>query len=121
MMVLAFFLAKMFDKTNISNGSQRTKEMIYSEFKALVAAGDVVNAQVVGNSLIEGYTQDGLGYRTYIPPEDPSIIDYLRLHQIPINYVPEKSIPWYFSILINWGPFISVSYTHLTLPTICSV
>jgi len=82
--------------------------LIYSDFKALVAAGDVDNAQIVGDSLIEGFTQGGLGYRTYIPAEDPSVIDFLRLYQIPINYVPEKSLPWYLSILINWGPFILI-------------
>ena len=90
MLVLAFFLAKMFDGGSMSSGSQRTQELIYSDFKALVASGEVVNAQIVGDSLIEGFTQDGLGYRTYIPAEDPSVIDYLRLYQIPINYVPEK-------------------------------
>ena len=108
MLVLAFFLAKMFDGGNLSGDSPRTQELIYSDFKALVASGDVVNAQIVGDSLIEGFTQDGLGYRTYIPAEDPSVIDYLRLYQIPINYVPEKSLPWYLSILINWGPFLLI-------------
>ncbi|MDE0792809.1 MAG: ATP-dependent zinc metalloprotease FtsH [SAR324 cluster bacterium] len=108
MLVLAFFLAKMFDGGNLSSDSPRTQELIYSDFKALVASGDVVNAQIVGDSLIEGFTQDGLGYRTYIPAEDPSVIDYLRLYQIPINYVPEKSLPWYLSILINWGPFLLI-------------
>ena len=108
MLILAFFLAKMFDGGNLSTGSTRTQELIYSDFKARVAAGEVVNAQIVGDSLIEGSTQDGLGYRTFIPAEDPSVIDYLRLYQIPINYVPEKSLPWYLSILINWGPFLLI-------------
>jgi len=106
--VLAFFLARMFKSGDIASGPQRSQELIYSDFKALVAAGDVVNAQIVGDSLIEGFTQGGLGYRTYIPAEDPSVIDFLRLYQIPINYVPEKSLPWYLSILINWGPFILI-------------
>ncbi|MBC8260097.1 MAG: ATP-dependent metallopeptidase FtsH/Yme1/Tma family protein [SAR324 cluster bacterium] len=108
MLVLAFFLVRMFDSGNLATGPQRTKELIYSDFKALVASGDVVNAQLVGDSLIEGFTQDGLGYRTYIPAEDPSVVDFLRLYQIPINYVPEKSLPWYLSILINWGPFLLI-------------
>jgi len=108
MLVLAFFLAKLFDNVNMSNESQSRKELIYSDFKALVASGDIVNAQIVGNSIIEGFTQEGIGYQTYIPAEDPSIIDFLRLYQIPINYVPEKNLPWYISILINWGPFLLI-------------
>ena len=108
MLVLAFFLAKMFDSGKMSSGNRRSQELIYSDFKALVASGEIANAQIVGDSLIEGFTQDGLGFRTYIPAEDPSVIDYLRLYQIPINYVPEKSMPWYLNILINWGPFLLI-------------
>tara|TARA_B100000408_G_scaffold137491_1_gene129136 strand:+ start:626 stop:2464 length:1839 start_codon:yes stop_codon:yes gene_type:complete len=115
MLVLAFFLAKMFDSGKMSSGNRRSQEMIYSDFKALVASGEIANAQIVGDSLIEGFTQDGLGFRTYIPAEDPSVIDYLRLYQIPINYVPEKSMPWYLNILINWGPFLLIFGIWLVL------
>ena len=115
MLVLAFFLAKMFDSGKMSSGNRRSQELIYSDFKALVASGEIANAQIVGDSLIEGFTQDGLGFRTYIPAEDPSVIDYLRLYQIPINYVPEKSMPWYLNILINWGPFLLIFGIWLVL------
>ena len=115
MLVLAFFLAKMFDSGKMSSGNRRSQELIYSDFKALVASGEIANAQIVGDSLIEGFTQDGLGFRTYIPAEDPSVIDYLRLYQIPINYIPEKSMPWYLNILINWGPFLLIFGIWLVL------
>ncbi len=115
MLVLAFFLAKMFDSGNMSSGNRRSQELIYSDFKSLVASGEIANAQIVGDSLIEGFTQEGLGFRTYIPVEDPSVIDYLRLYQIPINYVPEKSMPWYLNILINWGPFLLIFGIWLVL------
>ena len=115
MLVLAFFIAKMFDSGNMSSGSRRSQELIYSDFKALVASGEIANAQIVGDSLIEGFTQEGLGFRTYLPVDDPSVIDYLRLYQIPINYVPEKSMPWYLNILINWGPFLLIFGIWLVL------
>ena len=115
MLVLAFFLAKIFDSGNMSSGNRRSQELIYSDFKALVASGEIASAQIVGDSLIEGFTQEGLGFRTYIPAEDPSVIDYLRLYQIPINYVPEKSMPWYLNILINWGPFLLIFGIWLVL------
>ncbi len=108
MLILAFFVAKLFDNVNMSGDSRQTKELIYSDFKGLVASGDIVNAQIVGDSIIEGFTQDGNSYRTYFPAEDPSVIDFLRLYKIPINYVPEKNLPWYLSILINWGPFLLI-------------
>ncbi len=115
LLVLAFFLAKLFDSGNMTSGNRRSQELIYSDFKALVASGEIANAQIVGDSLIEGFTQEGLGFRTYLPVDDPSIIDYLRLYQIPINYVPEKSMPWYLNILINWGPFLLIFGIWLVL------
>ncbi len=115
LLVLAFFLAKLFDSGNMTSGNRRSQELIYSDFKALVASGEIANAQIVGDSLIEGFTQEGLGFRTYVPVEDPSVIDYLRLYQIPINYVPEKSMPWYLNILINWGPFLLIFGIWLVL------
>ena len=55
MLVLAFFLAKMFDSDNMSSGNRRSQELIYSDFKALVASGEIANAQIIGDSLIEGF------------------------------------------------------------------
>ena len=115
LLVLAFFLAKLFDSGNMTSGNRRSQELIYSDFKALVASGEIANAQIVGDSLIEGFTQEGLGFRTFVPVDDPSVIDYLRLYQIPINYVPEKSMPWYLNILINWGPFLLIFGIWLVL------
>ena len=115
LLVLAFFLAKLFDSGNMTSGNRRSQELIYSDFKALVASGEIANAQIVGDSLIEGFTQEGLSFRTYVPVDDPSVIDYLRLYQIPINYVPEKSMPWYLNILINWGPFLLIFGIWLVL------
>ena len=115
LLVLAFFLAKLFDSGNMTSGNRRSQELIYSDFKALVASGEIANAQIVGDSLIEGFTQEGLGFLTYVPVDDPSVIDYLRLYQIPINYVPEKSMPWYLNILINWGPFLLIFGIWLVL------
>jgi len=115
LLVLAFFLAKLFDSGNMTSGNRQSQELIYSDFKALVASGEIANAQIVGDSLIEGFTQEGLGFRTYVPVDDPSVIDYLRLYQIPINYVPEKSMPWYLNILINWGPFLLIFGIWLVL------
>ena len=48
MLVLAFFLAKMFDSGNMSSGNRRSQELIYSDFKALVASGEIANAQMSG-------------------------------------------------------------------------
>ena len=53
-----------------------------------------------------------------------------RHNEIELNYIPEGGITYFFptgkvtvpprKITLFWG-LIPVSYTHLTLPTICSV
>ena len=75
LLVLAFFLVNMF--SGGGQGRQQSKELIYSDFKNLVAGGEISNAQFVGDTLIEGFTLDGTPYRTYIPENDTNLVDFL--------------------------------------------
>ena len=106
LLVLAFFLVNMF--SGGGKGSQQSKELIYSDFKNLVAGGEISNAQFVGDTLIEGFTLDGTPYRTYIPENDSKLVDFLRHFQVQINYTPEQGLPWYLNLLIHWGPFLLI-------------
>ncbi len=106
LLVLAFFLLNMFSGGGA--GRQPGRELIYSDFKNMVAGGEVISAQFVGDDKIEGFTQDGMAYRTYVPSNDPSLIDFLRHFQVQINYIPEQGMPWYLNLLIHWGPFLLI-------------
>ena len=106
LLVLAFFLINMF--SGGGRGRQQSRELIYSDFKNLVAAGEISNAQFVGDTSIEGFTLDGTPYRTYIPENDTKLVDFLRHFQVQINYTPEQGLPWYLNLLIHWGPFLLI-------------
>ena len=106
LLVLAFFLVNMF--SGGGQGRQQSRELIYSDFKNLVAGGEISNAQFVGDTLIEGFTLDGTPYRTYIPENDSKLVDFLRHFQVQINYTPEQGLPWYLNLLIHWGPFLLI-------------
>ncbi len=106
LLVLAFFLINMF--SGGGRGRQQSRELIYSDFKNLVAAGEISNAQFVGDTRIEGLTLDGTPYRTYIPENDSKLVDFLRHFQVQINYTPEQGLPWYLNLLIHWGPFLLI-------------
>ena len=106
LLVLAFFLINMF--SGGGRGRQQSRELIYSDFKNLVAAGEISNAQFVGDTRIEGFTLDGTPYRTYIPENDTKLVDFLRHFQVQINYTPEQGLPWYLNLLIHWGPFLLI-------------
>ena len=106
LLVLGLFLVNMFSEQESSQ--MQSRELIYSDFKSLVASGEIINAQIVGDTRIEGYTEDGLAYQTYIPENDPTLIDFMRRFQVQINYVPEQGLPWYLNLLIHWGPFLLI-------------
>ena len=106
LLVLAFFLVNMF--SGGGQGRHQSRELIYSDFKNLVAGGEISNAQFVGDTLIEGFTLDGTPYRTYIPENDSKLVDFLRHFQVQINYTPEQGLPWYLNLLIHWGPFLLI-------------
>ena len=106
--VLAVFLVNMFSGNQSANDNTRISELIYTYFKHEVAAGSILSAQFVGDAKIEGFADSGQAYRTYIPPNDPGLIDLLRRNQVQINYIPEPGLPWYLELVIHWGPFLLI-------------
>ena len=106
--VLAVFLVNMFGGNRNSGNDTRISELIYTDFKDEVAAGSILSAQFVGDTRIEGFVDNGQAYRTYIPPNDPGLIDFLRRNKVQINYVPEPGLPWYLELVIHWGPFLLI-------------
>ena len=106
--VLAVFLVNMFSGNQGANDNTRISELIYTDFKHEVAAGSILSAQFVGDAKIEGFADSGQAYRTYIPPNDPGLIDLLRRNQVQINYIPEPGLPWYLELVIHWGPFLLI-------------
>jgi cell division protease FtsH len=106
--VLAVFLVNMFSGNQSANDNTRISELIYTDFKHEVATGSILSAQFVGDAKIEGFADSGQAYRTYIPPNDPGLIDFLRRNQVQINYIPEPGLPWYLELVIHWGPFLLI-------------
>ena len=106
--VLAVFLVNMFSGNQSANDNTRISELIYTDFKHEVAAGSILSAQFVGDAKIEGFADSGQAYRTYIPLNDPGLIDLLRRNQVQINYIPEPGLPWYLELVIHWGPFLLI-------------
>ena len=104
-LILAIFLVNTFGgDSKPSNMS----EIVYSDLLHRVKAGDISSAQFVGDTVIEGFTQEGVPYQTYLPPGYPGLVTLLRENQVQINYVPEPETPWYVNLFIHWGPFILI-------------
>ncbi|MGK5094136.1 ATP-dependent zinc metalloprotease FtsH [Deltaproteobacteria bacterium TL4] len=103
-LILAVLLVNLFSAPTPST----SRELIYSDFMSQVKTAGVVSAQLMGDSVIEGFLTDGSTYRTNVPQNDPNLMDYLLKNQVQVNYVPDTGPPWYINILIHWGPFILI-------------
>ena len=79
---------------------QKDKEINFSEFMAAVDEGNIKDVTINGQEVKGKYKNDNAAFHTTSPANYPDMIKTLREKGVSIN---------------------TVSYTHLTLPTICSV
>jgi cell division protease FtsH len=105
-LILAIFMVNTFGGD--SRREQNMNEMIYSDFIARANMGDIASAQFIGDTVVEGFTNDGMAYRTFVPPNDVGLTELLREKDVQLNYLPEPETPWYLNVLIHWGPFILI-------------
>ena len=95
--------------------SSKNDTLAFSSFLNEVEAGRVVDVQIQGNN-ITGTLADGKSFKTF-SPNYPELVDKLSSNGVSINAAPqEDKMPSLLGILLSWFP-MSVSYTHLTLPT----
>jgi len=90
---------------NIFNQSQpQEKEMIFSDFMARVAKGEVSEVIVKGSDL-KGKLASGESFRTYAP-DDKDMISDLRRRGVRITARPVDGNPWYVNMLLSWLPML---------------
>ncbi|MEK6662198.1 MAG: ATP-dependent metallopeptidase FtsH/Yme1/Tma family protein, partial [candidate division NC10 bacterium] len=90
---------------NIFNQSQpQEKEMIFSDFMARVAKGEVSEVVVKGSD-IKGKLTSGESFRTYTP-DDKDMISELRRRGVRITAKPVDGNPWYINMLLSWLPML---------------
>jgi len=90
---------------NIFNQSQpQEKEMIFSDFMARVAKGEVSEVTVKGSD-IKGKLASGESFRTYTP-DDKDMISELRRRGVRITAKPVDGNPWYINMLLSWLPML---------------
>ena len=90
---------------NIFNQSQpQEKEMIFSDFMARVAKGEVSEVIVKGSD-IKGKLTSGESFRTYTP-DDKDMISELRRRGVRITAKPVDGNPWYINMLLSWLPML---------------
>jgi len=90
---------------NIFNQSQpQEKEMIFSDFMARVAKGEISEVVVKGPD-IKGKLVSGESFRTYTP-DDKEMISELRRRGVRITAKPVDGNPWYVNMMLSWLPML---------------
>ncbi len=89
---------------NIFNQTQPVeKELIFSDFIAMVDRGEVAEVTLKG-SAIRGQLTDGTHFRSYAA-DDPELVPTLRKKGVRIAAQPVEQNPWY-NVLLSWLPML---------------
>lgn len=104
--VIAFVLIAVFSKFSVQPGSQASVAS-YSEFLESVRSKNVKEVEIRGQKII-GVTAGGERFTTYMPPDDPGMMNDLLNNGVKVNAAPpeERSILW--DILVNSIPFLLI-------------
>ncbi|MBF0236495.1 MAG: ATP-dependent zinc metalloprotease FtsH [SAR324 cluster bacterium] len=103
-LIMAVLLVNLFSGSVPNN----IRELAYSDFLNQLKTGHVMNAEINGDSIVQGILNDGTPYMAQVPANYPGLIDQLMEQQIQVNYIPDMGPPWYINLLIQWGPFLLI-------------
>ncbi|WP_456455131.1 ATP-dependent zinc metalloprotease FtsH [Thermovibrio sp.] len=100
---------------NLFNSSQRrTPVEPYSTFVKQVEKGEVKRVIIQGQKVI-GFTKDGKGFETYLPPGYTDVIKEMNKKGVEIEVRPEEGSPWYITVLVSWLPMIFLILLWLSM------
>jgi cell division protease FtsH len=93
--------------TLINNFKWETTPVIeigYSDFLQNLDRGQIASVSISGNA-IKGVTTSGKEFKT-TGTYDPALIDNLRNKRVRIRILDEEDTPWYWILLLQWGPLL---------------
>lgn len=99
LLFLFFTVLKNFDWQ-----SSQGKEIYFSDFLTAVTRDEVMEVNIRGNE-ISGKLVTGNNFQTQAP-FDPTLVDKLQEKNILIKVEEADNNPWYFSLLLQWGPLL---------------
>lgn len=106
LIILATFLFVLFSGTGTKSGT----EISYTEFLSRVKADQIDSVKIVDNQKIRGVltdvqNEDGLFY-TYIPYDDPALMDLLSAHGVRVTGGESNVSIWYY--VLQFAPSIII-------------
>jgi cell division protease FtsH len=103
--IIAGVLMVVFSNFGPDKGKNKGQKLAYSTFVHDVAKGDIKNATINGQG-IEGLTNSGREYNTYLPWKDPFLVDKMLKNNVTVVATPPEKRSFLMSAIISWLPFI---------------
>ncbi len=94
----------MFNLLSYNNKPGMSNMIVFSDFISSVDSGNVNEITISGNS-ITGKFSDGRSFTTYTP-NDPTLVDRLRLKGVRITAEPVMDSPSWGTIFVSWFPML---------------
>ncbi|MCX7910860.1 MAG: ATP-dependent zinc metalloprotease FtsH [Endomicrobia bacterium] len=105
--VLIFFLIFLFFRG--IRDMQAEKEILYSDFKALLREGKIVEVKLKSDTISGKYKENSklINFKTYRIPEDSKLVDELEYYNVKFTATADRG-SWFWSVLLNFGPVILI-------------
>lgn len=104
---LALLLMFFFQTQTADIGTDVPDEIEYSTFRSLVRSNEVIEVEIRElEKRIIGKRRDNSKVQSYIPYQDPKLIEFLEDNNVTISGKPIEQRNLLFDILISWGPMI---------------
>jgi len=103
-LVISVFLITLFQKFVKSESSSRRK-VDYSTFMSELNNNKIIEARINGREIIF-LKKDSNSYITYIPVNDPKLLDILLTKNVKIVGEPPEEPSLFASIFISWFPML---------------
>ena len=104
--VVALMLFTLFNIFQGPRSNAANNEINFSQFTAQVDAGNIADVTIEGDA-ITGHYSDGSAFKTFAPPNDPSLVQRLQERGVAITARPDRSgSPTLLGVLISWFPML---------------
>ena len=104
--IVALMLFTLFNIFQGPRSNAASNEINFSQFTAQVDAGNIADVTIEGDG-ISGHYSDGSSFKTFAPPNDPSLVQRLQERGVAITARPDRSgSPTLLGVLISWFPML---------------
>lgn len=101
--VIAVILITVF--SNFGPKRPEAEKLSYSEFIQQVKQGNVSGVTIV-NQTVDGALHNNKSFTTYIPLNDPTLVNLLMQKGVNVNAKPPEQEGFLMHLLINWFPIL---------------